>query len=280
MAESPEYHAGQIVVLTFDGSVRRRPGMYFYVAGNDSRLVDAVLGVVLFDAIHPGSRWGGGHSPVTAEITGDLEFSVTSQITGDLPFSAGNEITTDPARSETSKITGDPAISTTSELTTNPTLAATSELTTDLTLAATSELTQHPTLSETSEITANSTPAATNDRAEALTRPDSEQPADLLGRINWQTRAAAAMSIRTVVEVWQDGIGLRQEFAGIRPMAPSTTFTPLPGSGRRVSCTLDPSLFAPGAALNTDPAAIDVHGPYCTAPPGPMDIRDLRQPIT
>ncbi|WP_433795462.1 hypothetical protein [Actinoplanes sp. CA-252034] len=193
MAELPEYDASHIEVLEFDESVRRRPGMYFYVARDDPRLVDGVLGVVLFDAIHPESRWEGSHSPVTAEITGDFAFSVA------------------------------------------------------------------------------------NDRAEALATSEGEAPADLLHRMNWQTRAAAAMSIRTVVEVWHDQTGLRQEFAGTHPSAPPAAFSPPAGSGTRISCVLDPSLFAPNAAISADGADVDAHGPYCLIPHGPMEIRDLRR---
>lgn len=97
----------------------------------------------------------------------------------------------------------------------------------------------------------------------------------LLGPDRWTCAAAAALSTRTVVEMWRDGRGFRQELSGLRPVevidAPA-------GKGTKVLFELD-STWA-GTALSTDLASLDLHGPDCDAPVGPgrVTLRDLRAP--
>ena len=72
----------------------------------------------------------------------------------------------------------------------------------------------------------------------------------------WALAAAAALSRRTVVEVWQDERGLRQELTGLRPVGPPESFTAPGGRGTTVTIELDPDLLRPGAAITTDIEAI------------------------
>ncbi|MFE1879473.1 DNA topoisomerase IV subunit B family protein [Streptomyces diastatochromogenes] len=100
----------------------------------------------------------------------------------------------------------------------------------------------------------------------------------LLGPERWTSAAAAALGTRTVVEVWRDGHGVRQELAGLRPTTEPRSFEPLAGAGTRVAFALDPAYFGPGTAITADLAGLDLHPPYCDEPPGPggVTLRDLR----
>ncbi|MCG5469483.1 hypothetical protein LADH09A_003398 [Micromonospora sp. LAH09] len=70
-----EYSAAGITVLEFDESVRRRPGMYF---GADPHLATTVLTAIVIASLHPGPKVAPAGPPdVTAEILGDLAFSIT-----------------------------------------------------------------------------------------------------------------------------------------------------------------------------------------------------------
>jgi hypothetical protein len=93
----------------------------------------------------------------------------------------------------------------------------------------------------------------------------------------WSSAAAAAVSSRTIVEVWHDGRGFRQTLAGLRPLAPPARFSAPAGAGTRVAHVLDPAFFGT-AVITTDIAALDVHGPDCTGTVGPGEvvIRDHR----
>ncbi|SOE07494.1 hypothetical protein [Streptomyces sp. Ag109_G2-15] len=55
----------------------------------------------------------------------------------------------------------------------------------------------------------------------------------LLGPERWTGAAAAALGTRTVVEVWRDGHGVRQELAGIRPGAARSGWCHPAGPARR-----------------------------------------------
>ncbi|MCF3133601.1 hypothetical protein [Streptomyces olivochromogenes] len=124
--------------------------------------------------------------------------------------------------------------------------------------------------------------AVTDDLADALDdgpgRPRFGYYGTLLGPDRWTSGAAAALGARTVVEVWRDGHGVRQELSGIRPAGELRSFDPPAGAGTRVALTLDPGYFAPRSAITTDLAGLDLHGRYCEAPPGPgsVTLRDLR----
>lgn len=123
-----------------------------------------------------------------------------------------------------------------------------------------------------------------DDRAFAL---DRDGPArlgyfgSLLGPDRWASAAAAAVSSRTVVEVWRDGVGFRQELAGIRPLTGPRRYDPPPDAGTRVSFELDPDYFGSGHAIASDLAGFDPHGPDCVEPAGPgqvtlVDVRNDR----
>lgn len=63
------------MVLGFDESVRRRPGMCF---GADARLATSVLTAVVIASLHPGPKVAPTGPPdVTAEILDDLAFSIS-----------------------------------------------------------------------------------------------------------------------------------------------------------------------------------------------------------
>ncbi|MGI8334787.1 hypothetical protein ACRYCC_32955 [Actinomadura scrupuli] len=101
----------------------------------------------------------------------------------------------------------------------------------------------------------------------------------LLGTDRWLLAAAAAVSARVIVEVWRDGRGHCQELSGLRPVTMPQEFDAPPGSGTKVTFELDRIYFGPDAAITSDLNALDLHGPYCTDPPGPgrVTIRDLRR---
>jgi hypothetical protein len=100
----------------------------------------------------------------------------------------------------------------------------------------------------------------------------------LLGPDRWTCAAAAVLSTRTVVEVWRDGRGFRQELSGLRPVEVPQEIDAPAGKGTRVLFELDSTWV--GAALSTDLASLDLHGPHCDAPlgPGRVTLRDLRAP--
>ncbi|MFH8769551.1 hypothetical protein [Streptomyces sp. NPDC017958] len=138
------------------------------------------------------------------------------------------------------------------------------------------------TLRITAEIHGDLAFAVTDDVPDALDggtdRPRLGYYGALLGPDRWFSAAAAALSTRTVVEVWRDGHGIRQELEGIRPAEEPGSFEPPAGAGTRVSFTLEPAYFAPGAVITTDAGGLDLHGPYCDEPPGPggVTLRDRR----
>jgi hypothetical protein len=93
----------------------------------------------------------------------------------------------------------------------------------------------------------------------------------------WELGAATVFTKHAIVEVWQHNHGLHQHLDHGHPIGPAREFTPATARGTRVTLHLDPALLAPGAAITTDLAALDLHGPDC-ADPTPCDlvIRDLR----
>ncbi|MGC5022686.1 hypothetical protein [Micromonospora sp. DT47] len=103
----------------------------------------------------------------------------------------------------------------------------------------------------------------------------------LLGPERWLSAAAAALSTRTTVEVWDDGHGFRQELAGLRPVTAPERFEGQAGKGTRVTFELDRDYFNPAAAITTDLASLDLHGPDCRTDALASDrlsIHDLREP--
>ncbi|WP_344558844.1 hypothetical protein [Kitasatospora saccharophila] len=94
----------------------------------------------------------------------------------------------------------------------------------------------------------------------------------------WAPAAAAALCVRTVIEVWLGGRGYRQELTGTTPTGPWEEFAASGLSGARTSFHLDPSYFGPGEAIAWALLPEELHGRECGARPSPVSfpIRDLR----
>ncbi|MFI1367477.1 hypothetical protein [Streptomyces griseochromogenes] len=128
-----------IKVVTFEESVRARPGMYFRAGRDNPELPAQVLRTVVWDALH---RRDGTHGQVSVEIRSDLGFTAVDDQ-------------------------------------------------------------RHP--------------------ADDLGRPSPGFYDSLLPPGRWAPAAAAALSTRTVIEVWLDGRGYRQELAGSTPRGQGRT---------------------------------------------------------
>jgi hypothetical protein len=124
--------------------------------------------------------------------------------------------------------------------------------------------------------------SVTDDQADAADTLDGQAPrlgyfGSLLGPARWVAAVAAALSTRTVAEVWWDGRGFRQHLAGIRPTGEPEVFDAPAGTGTRVVFDLDPAYF--GAGIAADLGSLDPHAPDCAAEPGARGrvvLRDLR----
>lgn len=132
------------------------------------------------------------------------------------------------------------------------------------------------------EITADLAFCVTDDQADTLRgqgMPTLGYYASLLTSDRWASAAAAAVSSHTTVEVWRGGQGFRQRLSGLRPVEPPAEFSAPAGGGTRVAYVLDPGYFG-SAAITTEIAGLDVHGPHCTdtVGPGTIVIRDTRDP--
>ncbi|WP_340380136.1 hypothetical protein U5640_31650 [Streptomyces sp. SS7] len=101
----------------------------------------------------------------------------------------------------------------------------------------------------------------------------------LIGPDRWCGWAVSALSARTVIEVWRDGRGLRQELTGGRPLAEPERFAPPAGAGTRTEWELDEAFLAPGAAITAALGSLDLHGSACAQSDGPVRLllRDLRR---
>ncbi|MGW7244179.1 hypothetical protein [Streptomyces sp. NPDC054804] len=120
-----------------------------------------------------------------------------------------------------------------------------------------------------------------DEQADALDeqgRPHLGYYGSLLGPNRWASAAAAALSSRTVIEVWRDGHGFRQELAGVRPIEEPQEIDSPTGAGTRVVFELDQSYTGARTVLATDLGSLDLHGPHCGDPhgPGSVVVRDLR----
>ncbi|MFC9244918.1 hypothetical protein ACFT7S_13040 [Streptomyces sp. NPDC057136] len=90
--------------------------------------------------------------------------------------------------------------------------------------------------------------------------------------------AAAALSVRTVVEVWLDGRGYRQELAGTTPTGAWEECTASEPYGTRVTFWLDPSYCGAGEAIAWALRPEELHGESCAAHPSitTFPMHDLR----
>ena len=136
--------------------------------------------------------------------------------------------------------------------------------------------------------TLRSTVDVVGDRSFAITIhcPQDLSAGPLLGYFDslltprWMSLAAtAAISERTVVEVWSEGVGFRQDLAALRPQAPPERYNAPVGSGLRMATHLDSTHVGPNFAFPTSLQGLDLHGPYCDQSfgVGAVVFRDLRE---
>ncbi|MFC9261314.1 hypothetical protein ACFT25_16035 [Streptomyces hydrogenans] len=103
---------------------------------------------------------------------------------------------------------------------------------------------------------------------------------DMFDMRRWAPSAAAALSVRTVIEVWLDGRGYRQELAGMDPTGPREEFMAPKPFGTRTTFHLDPSFCGPGEAIAwaLRPEELHREGGTCkeSSSPTTFPIHDLR----
>ncbi|MER5312986.1 hypothetical protein ABT034_35065 [Streptomyces sp. NPDC002773] len=101
---------------------------------------------------------------------------------------------------------------------------------------------------------------------------------DMFDMQRWAPSAAAALSVRTVIEVWLDGHGYRQELAGMDLTGPREEFIAPKSFGTRTTFHLDPSFCGPGEAIAWALRPEELHGETCKEHPSPttFPIHDLR----
>ncbi|WP_063785380.1 hypothetical protein [Streptomyces resistomycificus] len=102
--------------------------------------------------------------------------------------------------------------------------------------------------------------------------------ASLLDKDRWAPAAAAALSVRTVVEVWLDGHGYCQELAGVAPVGVWEECLARRPYGNRTTFHLDPSYFGAGEAIAWALRPEELHGEGCEAhlSPATFPIHELR----
>ncbi|KRC94102.1 hypothetical protein [Streptomyces sp. Root264] len=103
---------------------------------------------------------------------------------------------------------------------------------------------------------------------------------DMFDMQRWAPSAAAALSVRTVIEVWRDGHGYRQELVGMDPTGPREEFIAPKPFGTRTTFHLDPSFCGPGEVIAwaLRPEELHREGGTCKEHPSPtiFPIYDLR----
>ncbi|HEX4814398.1 MAG TPA: hypothetical protein VFV66_16775, partial [Nonomuraea sp.] len=109
--------------------------------------------------------------------------------------------------------------------------------------------------------------------------PKLDHLGSLLDRRRWMQAAAAALSVRTIIEVRAEGRGYRQELAGTQPLASPRAIVAPVKDGTLATYELDPSYFAPGAAISTSLEGLDLHGEWCAGHSmvGSVAVKDLRR---
>jgi DNA gyrase/topoisomerase IV subunit B len=112
--------------------------------------------------------------------------------------------------------------------------------------------------------------------------PDGQPPCgffdSLLDRRYWAPAAAAAMSTRTVIEIYVQDRVWRQELSGTEVVGPPRDGGPAGRAGTRITFELDAGYFAAGAALSRDPDAFRTgeNGQALPSTGGIVTITDLR----
>ncbi|WP_121701578.1 hypothetical protein [Streptomyces sp. E5N298] len=101
---------------------------------------------------------------------------------------------------------------------------------------------------------------------------------DVFDMQRWAPSAAAALSVRTVIEVWLDGHGYRQALVGMDPNGPREEFIAPKPFGTRTTFHLDPSFCGPGEAIAWALRPEELHGEACkgSRSPAAFPIHDLR----
>ncbi|MCT9011142.1 hypothetical protein [Streptomyces rhizosphaerihabitans] len=101
---------------------------------------------------------------------------------------------------------------------------------------------------------------------------------DMFDMQRWAPSAAAALSVRTVIEVWLDGHGYRQELVGMEPTGLREEFIAPKPVGTRTTFHLDPSFCGRGEAIAWALGPEELHGEACKERPSPttFPIYDLR----
>ncbi|MGW4508531.1 hypothetical protein ACWENO_28215 [Streptomyces sp. NPDC004436] len=114
--------------------------------------------------------------------------------------------------------------------------------------------------------------------ADARRRPRPGFHGSLLDPDRPAPAAAAALCVRTVVEVWLDGRGLRQELAGTVPAGPPRECPALRRHGTRTTFHLDPAYTGADEAVAWALRPEELHAQPCGAHPPPVvfRVRDLR----
>ncbi|MFJ7586696.1 hypothetical protein ACIQZO_04705 [Streptomyces sp. NPDC097617] len=105
---------------------------------------------------------------------------------------------------------------------------------------------------------------------------------DMFDMRRWAPSAAAALSVRTVVEIWLDGHGYRQELVGTAPTGVREEFSAPEPFGTRTTFHLDPSFCGPGEAIARALRPDELHGETCKERLSPtvFPIHDLRPETT
>ncbi|WP_245727786.1 hypothetical protein [Streptomyces vietnamensis] len=103
---------------------------------------------------------------------------------------------------------------------------------------------------------------------------------DMFDMQRWAPSAAAALSVCTVIEVWLNGHGYRQQLVGMDPTGPREEFSAPKPFGTRTTFHLDPSFCGPGEAIAwaLSPEELHREGGTCKEHPSPamFPIHDLR----
>lgn len=101
----------------------------------------------------------------------------------------------------------------------------------------------------------------------------------LLSRPYWSHAAAAALSVKTIIEIWDSGRGYRQELVGTLPKAPPVEFSAPPLTSTCMTFDLDPDFFAPGAVIPAQLEGLELHGEWCAGATstGSVTLKDLRR---